>query len=192
MTDQAIVDATADRNWRWRRIAFAWGLAEATVFFVVPDVWITRIALRSLRESMVATGLAIAGALIGGALVYVWGWHDPAAVRAVFDALPAISPELIDSIGTHWRQSGVWAPLLGAFSGVPYKLYAAQAATVMSLPAFLLLSIPVRGARLVVLALVTHWIARWATPRFGERRVFAVWLGLWVVNYALYWSVMPN
>jgi membrane protein YqaA with SNARE-associated domain len=177
---------------RWRAIAALWGFAEATVFFVIPDVWITRVALRSRRESLFAVGCAIAGAMAGGVLVYAWGARDPAAVRAVFDALPAISPELIDGIGARWRQLGVWAPLVGAFSGVPYKLYAAQAAGFVGLPAFVALSVLARGARFLVFALVAHAIARWATPRIGARRVLAAWLGLWIVGYAAYWLRMPN
>ncbi|QNP41584.1 hypothetical protein [Lysobacter solisilvae (ex Woo and Kim 2020)] len=177
---------------RWRVIALAWGFAEATLFFVIPDVWITRVALRSRREALVAAAFAVAGAMLGGALVYLWGARDPAAVRATFDALPAISPGLIDSIAARWQQSGVWAPLVGAFSGVPYKLYAAQAADVVSLPLFVALSTLARGARFVVFALLANLIARLATPRLGERRVFAVWLALWGAGYALYWWRMPN
>lgn len=182
----------ARTNRFWRAIALAWGFAEATVFFVVPDVWITRVALRSWREGLAAVAFAIAGALAGGAVVYAWGAHDPDAVRAVFDALPAISPALIDSIAQRWEQLGAWAPLIGAFSGVPYKLYAAQAAGVVSLPVFLLLSVVGRGARFVLFAVLAHLAARWATPRFGERRVLAIWLGLWVFGYAVYWLRMPN
>jgi membrane protein YqaA with SNARE-associated domain len=184
--------ADAGRVRRWRAIALAWGFAEATLFFVIPDVWITRVALRSRREALLATAFAVAGAMAGGVLVYLWGARDPAAVRATFDALPAISPGLVDSIAARWQQLGVWAPLVGAFSGVPYKLYAAQAAEVVGLPQFVALSTVARGARFVVFALLAHLVARWATPRIGARRVFAAWLGLWIVGYALYWWRMPN
>jgi membrane protein YqaA with SNARE-associated domain len=187
------VDAASPRTFRrWRAIAMLWGFAEATLFFVIPDVWITRVALRSRRESLVAVAFAIAGAMAGGAIVYLWGARDPAAVRAAFDALPAISPGLIDSIGARWQQLGVWAPLVGAFSGVPYKLYAAQAAGFVGLPLFVALSVLARGARFVVFALLAHLIARWATPRIGARAVLATWLGLWISGYTLYWLRMPN
>jgi membrane protein YqaA with SNARE-associated domain len=187
---EAVLDARTVR--RWRAIALAWGFAEATLFFVIPDVWVTRVALRSRREALFAVAFAIAGAMAGGVLVYLWGVRDPATVRAVFDALPAISPGLIDGIGAHWQQLGVWAPLVGAFSGVPYKLYAAQAAGHVGLGTFVALSVVARGARFLVFALVAHAIARWATPRIGTRRVLAAWLGLWIVGYAAYWLRMPN
>lgn len=186
----SVLEVRAPR--RWRVVALLWGFAEATLFFVIPDVWITRVALRSWRESLVVIVFTIAGALAGGTLVYAWGARDPGAVRAMFDALPAISPALIDGIATRWQQLGVWAPLVGAFSGVPYKLYAAQAAGVVTLPMFLLLSVLARGVRFVVFALLAHLAARWATPRLGERKVLAVWLCLWAVGYTLYWLRMPN
>lgn len=192
MSEAVAAGAAATTFRRWRLIALVWGFAEATLFFVIPDVWITRVALRSRREAFAAVAHAIVGAMAGGALVYLWGARDPAAVRAVFDALPAISPALIDSIGARWQQLGVWAPLVGAFSGVPYKLYAAQAAGFVSLPVFVALSVLARGARFLVFALLAHAIARRATPRLGERRVFALWLGLWIVGYTLYWLRMPN
>lgn len=183
-----------DRRWRalYRSVALVWGFAEATLFFVIPDVWITRVALRSRREGLEAAAYATVGAIAGGALTYLWAAREPATVRAIFDALPAISPALMDSIGARWEQLGLWAPLAGAFSGVPYKLYAAQACNVVSLPLFLLLSVAARGARFVAFALVAHLAARWATPRVGVRKVFIVWLVLWAVGYMLYWLHMPN
>ena len=41
--------------------AFAWGFAEATLFFFVPDVLLTLIACRSLRASLKATTASILG-----------------------------------------------------------------------------------------------------------------------------------
>jgi len=187
--EPALPRATARR---WRLVAFAWGLAEATLFFVVPDVWITRVALRSRREALRCVALAAAGAVVGGAVVYLWASRDPAAVRAAFDALPAIAPSLIDQAGAAWQRHGALAPLLGAFSGVPYKLYAAHAPDALALGTFLLLSVPVRALRFLVLALLAAAIARRATPRFGARKVLAAWALAWAANYALYWSLMPN
>jgi len=46
--------------------AFLWGLAEATCFFIVPDVLLSFIALRRLRTALLCCGLALAGALLAG------------------------------------------------------------------------------------------------------------------------------
>src|SRR3546814_3695958 len=49
-------------------VSLLWGFAEATVFFVVPDVWISRRALSSWRAALRGCGFALAGALGGGVL----------------------------------------------------------------------------------------------------------------------------
>src|SRR3546814_12347528 len=51
-------------------VSLLWGFAEATVFFVVPDVWISRRALSSWRAALRGCGFALAGALVGGVLLY--------------------------------------------------------------------------------------------------------------------------
>jgi membrane protein YqaA with SNARE-associated domain len=52
--------------------SFAWGLAESTFFFFVPDVVLTFSALRNYRMALRAAVAALAGALIGGTLMYAW------------------------------------------------------------------------------------------------------------------------
>ncbi len=41
--------------------AAAWGFAEATLFFLAPDVYLTRIALRDWRGALLASLAAAAG-----------------------------------------------------------------------------------------------------------------------------------
>src|SRR5258706_1708194 len=55
--------------------SFVWGLAESSFFFFVPDVGLTFLALRNYRAALRATLAALAGALIGGALMYAWGFN---------------------------------------------------------------------------------------------------------------------
>jgi hypothetical protein len=50
-------------------IAALWGLAEATLFFIVPDVWLTLITVWSPRKALIACLFALLGALAGGALM---------------------------------------------------------------------------------------------------------------------------
>ncbi|HEY9541633.1 MAG TPA: hypothetical protein VIR05_08360, partial [Luteimonas sp.] len=76
-------------------VSLLWGFAEATVFFVVPDVWISRRALSSWRAALRGCGFALAGALVGGVLLYFAGRHHEAALLALFERLPAIGPGLV-------------------------------------------------------------------------------------------------
>ena len=48
-------------------LALAWGLAEATFFFIVPDVLLSRLVLSDWRLCARACLWAVAGALVGAA-----------------------------------------------------------------------------------------------------------------------------
>jgi membrane protein YqaA with SNARE-associated domain len=129
-------------------LAIAWGLAEATVFFVVPDVWISRLALSSRRAAVRGCALALVGALVGGVLLYLAGGRHEAALLALFDRLPAISPGLAAHVRAQLQDLGGLGLLAGGFSGAPYKLYAAQASSAgLGLPMFIVGSVIARGAR---------------------------------------------
>jgi membrane protein YqaA with SNARE-associated domain len=176
-----------------RALALLWGLAEATLFFIVPDVLITAIALRSRRDALIATAYACIGAVIGGAITYVWAQHAPVSLHTAFDWLPAISPELIDRVPRDLIQLGWITMFIGPFSGVPYKLFAAGAATAgLSLPMLLLLTIPARAIRFVLLAVVVSAGATLLRRRLRESTIRAIWAAVWCINYAVYWSLMPN
>src|SRR5690242_8566641 len=70
--------------------AFAWGFAEALFFFIVPDVLLTVMAARALRCAMKATVAALAGALLGGALMVVLAHARPDTTRAFLLHIPGI------------------------------------------------------------------------------------------------------
>jgi membrane protein YqaA with SNARE-associated domain len=169
--------------------ALAWGVAESTLFFVVPDVLITRVALRSRGHALVCCAMAVTGAMFGGALMYGWSLCDPAGLHAVLLHVPAVNTGLMDAARHAMEQLGGLALAGGSFGGVPYKLFAAQASQVgLSLPMLLVFTVPARGLRFVLLALLTHAAAEWLRSRAGQRIVVGVWWLTWIIIYALYWS----
>src|SRR6185436_9062374 len=107
-------------------IAFAWGLAEATFFFIVPDVLLTLIACRALRPAVKATIAALAGALVGGALMFAFGGSATATARDFLDHVPGISPWLITQVASQIDERELLAVLLGPIKGIPYKIYAVE------------------------------------------------------------------
>ena len=171
-------------------VAIGWGLAEATLFFIVPDVWIGLLALFDWRAGLRAVGWAVAGALIGGAIMYGVGARlEPARSARLLDAVPAISPGMIERVEEEIRERGPAGMLLGPLRGTPYKIYARTAGLQdRSLTAVLLWTIPARGARFALIALLAV-LGGWFVRRLiGER---AGWLlalyGLaWVAFYAGY------
>ena len=108
-------------------LAFGWGLAEATFFFIVPDVLLTLIACRALKLAPVlkATVAALIGALAGGALMYTFGVRDPDTARAFLDHVPTISPALIAEVERQTNESGLLAVLIGPVKEIPYRIRSA-------------------------------------------------------------------
>ena len=64
-------------------VAFLWGWSEATLFFIVPDILLTLLALRSLRTALVACVWASVGAIVGGAMTYDYANLHPASSREI-------------------------------------------------------------------------------------------------------------
>ena len=163
------------------------------MFFVVPDVLITHAALGSLRSGLLTAAYALAGALVGGIVSYLWGAANLDGARHALDALPAISIGMLDHAQRALATDGMFAAFVGSFSGVPYKVFAVHAASVgIPMPVFVLASIPVRGARFALLAMVTRALALYAAPAWTMQRLRWAWALVWSVNYSIYWAVMPN
>lgn len=178
----------------WHVAAFVWGLAEATVFFIVPDVLLTYAAIRlGMKKALTLCVSAALGAVLGGTAMIVAAGHDPAAVNAMLDAIPAISAGMIAE--TRAAMIGNWpaAVFTGAVTGIPFKIFAAQSA-ILEIPAvaFLGIGLAARLARFV-LAVALARLAEAALRSAGAGRyAVAAWLGFWCLFYAFYFSVMAN
>lgn len=178
----------------WFVAAFIWGAAEAILFFIVADVLLTFMVLRhGPKPALLAACCATVGALVGGAALYIWSGNDAATVRDMLDLIPATSPRMIDTASSDMAAAPATTMLSGAFSGVPYKLFAAAAphAGVALMP-FLAWTVPARLARYMLLIFVFAAIAAGAGLIMSRRRQMQLALGGWVLFYALFWSLMPN
>ncbi|MGH3434135.1 MAG: hypothetical protein ACRDQB_15000 [Thermocrispum sp.] len=174
-----------------RLAAAAWGLAEATLFFIVPDVLLTAVALRDRETALRCCLWTLGGALLGGALMFAWATHAPEAAVASVDHVPAVTEQMLTRVQSGLADSGVLAMFLGPLSGTPYKLYAVFApAAGIGLPAFLLISIPARLIRFVLVVLLTNLTARTLLKRRSSRTRLALVMGFWITFYALYFAVL--
>lgn len=170
-------------------LAALWGFAEATLFFIVPDVLLSWLGLRDRRSAIVASGYALAGALLGGLLMYSWGVRDLVAARAYLAMLPGVDFALLDKARHQLHAFGVLALFKGALGGVPYKTYAIQAAAEgVGLMLFLVVSVFARWLRFVLVIFATRWIVRSVLSQYAlplQRR----WLiAGWLVFYAVYFT----
>ena len=173
--------------------ATLWGLAEATVFFIVPDVLLSVAGLFDMRKALVACLYALLGALVGGVIMYNWGVVDLAGTLRVLDMLPSISVGMMYQARADMGEHGLWAVITGPMMGVPYKIYAAQApAAGIGITAFLLMSIPARLIRFVALTVLLPYLTKRVVPRGSMRHKVIALLGGWAAFYLYYFLRIPN
>ena len=112
-------------------VAALWGFAEATLFFLVPDIWLTAVAVsRGRAAAFRAAGWAIAGAAAGGAVMYAWasGGLGAGLIAALEFAARRSRPAMIDSSREALdAERSFWQLFVGAMTGTPYKIFAAAA-----------------------------------------------------------------
>ena len=142
-------------------IAAGWGFAEATLFFLVPDIWLGIIGRNNLRRGLYCCCFALGGAIIGGVLMYFWGAYSMDSVVTVVNKVPAINEKLLENARLSLASEGWFALFLGPLQGVPYKALAAQAhAAGISPLLFFLVSIPARMIRFVLVTILVHYLSR--------------------------------
>lgn len=192
MTDSASAATSAGRSPAGAWIAGFWGVAEATVFFIVPDVWLTRVAVKhGLALAMKNCGFALIGALLGGTLLWACARYNAASGLATFfDYLPGISPTMIEQAWSTLAEEGLGVMFRGAFSGIPYKLYALQAGTMgVSLLAFLSVSAVARLSRFIATSLVAWFLAKLLQRWLKLNAILWVHALAWLAFYAFYFSI---
>ena len=126
-------------------IAFLWGFAEATFFFLVPDLFLSLAAILGGRRTWTHIFAAIAGALVGGAVLFQWSLASTAEAHAAVARLPFIRETMFNKVDEGLREQGMLA--VGSASGMPYKRYAIRAAKFTSERPFLLATPISRGVR---------------------------------------------
>jgi len=130
--------------------SFAWGLAEGTLFFVVPDVLISLAALFSPRRASLHMVAAILGSVLAGAILFQWARSSEATARTWIAGVPFVSGEMFEQVDRDYRALGAAALFKGPAYGIPYKIYAVEAPKHISLSALLLVTIPARLERLLL------------------------------------------
>ncbi len=170
-----------------------WGFAEATVFFIVPDVLLSWLALESYRRALIACVYALAGALAGGTIIWFAGRSDPEPLRALFDTLPAVDYPMIDRVRAELTESGLVALFIGPLRGTPYKIYALEAAQLgFGFMIFLSVSVPARLIRFVIVSLAAVGLGQVLGRRLSLAQLRIVHVTLWTAFYAWFFYVLRN
>jgi hypothetical protein len=164
-----------------------WGYAEATRFFIVPDVLIGWTALHGMRHGIRSALAATAGAVLGGAAVH----RDAPAQHARLTEIPGISAPLVSDAAERFGRDR-WAAVMRApLDGIPYKVYAARSALDgRPVEELLLWTVP---ARLWRFGLVAVGAGAFGTIfgraiRRREREFLVAYVALWAITYVRYYA----
>lgn len=173
---------------RTRLISFIWGFSEATFFFFVPDIWLSRIVLEDKKEAYINIAFATFGALFGGSVLYFLVLSHFENVQSFLDLIPGISDTMVEQTGNQVKELGLWSALLtGIVSGVPYKIYASWSGYLsLSFITFLMASACVRALRFMVVTVVTHVVSLMFQNRLGINQLYWLHAACWSVFYILY------
>ena len=168
-----------------------WSAAEAAIFFLVADIPISWIAVtKGTRAAVVAAIVAALASVIGGLMLWWWASSDPAGAAATIAALPGIDQAMIGEAAEHYRR-GPLAVLAGSFVGIPFKLFALEAATENSLGFFLLAPL-VRVPRFLLVAVLAGTISAGLSRWLSTAQRLALLAVLWTAFYAFYFTIMPQ
>ena len=172
-------------------IVAGWSAAEAAIFFLVADIPISWIAVRSgTKAALLAAVVAAFASILGGIAVFLWAGQDPGGPTATMAALPGIDRALIDQAAGAYHQ-GFPMMLAGSFSGVPFKLFTLEAAK-QGEYGLLLVAPLLRLPRFLTVALVAGTISELLARRISMKQRLGLLAALWVAFYAFYFAVMPS
>jgi membrane protein DedA with SNARE-associated domain len=182
---------SCDRASQW--LAFGWGLAEASCFFIVPDVFTSRLVLGKPRQGFLACFASLAGALLGGSLLYALGGNSgtSASVLDQLDWLPGISPSLIAKARLGLETHGLAALFIGVIGGIPFKLYAIQASGLgIGYGAFVLTSAIACLGRFLLVTFLAHFVSSRMLPNLSVAAKLRIHTITWTVFYLIYFLRM--
>jgi membrane protein YqaA with SNARE-associated domain len=174
-------------SWKlWAIGSFLWGFLEGTVFFIIPDVLISFIALQSFRFGVYSASFTLLGSLIGAMCMM-----QLASLFDVYEFLihiPLISDAQIHVAQSHLEQYGAQGVMYGPTTGIPHKIYSLYASLMHLSPVwYLWYSALSRYARFLIVALGSVVCSSLFPHIKTNQKVY--WLthiSFWSVVYILY------
>lgn len=171
-------------------VSFLWGFAEGSLFFVVPDVFLSLVAVVAPRRVWRHILSAVLGAICAGILMFGWAAKNPSQAQNVVAKVPFISRQMFDDVRTGYEHHGIFAVFLGPLSGIPYKIYAVEAPGRFGLAEFASATAPARAWRFLVVCLFSGAAAsllrrKWKKSPTQLARIHGI---AWILFYAFYWG----
>jgi hypothetical protein len=170
-------------------VGFVWGLAEAVLFFIVPDVWVGFVALFARRWAGLVLVATVLGALVGTIGLWYWTLSGGPIVTRTLLGVPGVTDFDLIQVRRELVTEGPTAIALGWLAGNPIKVYAHEAALVgLDLGEVLTFVGVNRVLRIGLVALVAGVVATIFAEQVRRHAAVVVlgYAGLWLAFYALY------
>lgn len=177
---------------RAETVGFLWGVAEASLFFVVPDVWTGWIAIVAPRRAVPVLVMTLLGAVLGALLLFLVAPYATDALVAWFGMVPGLLPGDLATAREQLATQGVGAFTASPLGGIPLKLYAFGAGLdafgAVPLVVGVVLNRLVRVGGFTLLMGIAGALGR-PLVRRRPAVVAAVYVVGWCVFYGTFWMV---
>ena len=135
------------------RLMFAWSLAEATVWPILPDFLLVPMVAANRRRFHVPLAAAVIGMAAGCATTVLFAYRAPRHAWGLLRHLPLVHEQQIDVARRHLAAHGTVAFLFQPWSGVPSKIWAVMAGAERPNPWLAIAALVIaRSLRMAVLA----------------------------------------
>ena len=109
-------------SWLIALLFMAWGIAEATIQPIVPDVGLGLLALATPAALGVPLAAAIAGGAVGAVLLAILRERRPGSVDRILSLQPGLGAAGMEDARRRLRRRG-WAAFAQVGPGLPLKAY---------------------------------------------------------------------
>lgn len=179
----------------WGRVMllliFLWGFSEASWFFIIPDVILSLFAIQqnSKKLILIANLICVAGAVAGGAVIYILSVFDYHAIYNFILHIPAVHEYMIVYVQNKMNTDTFFALLTGPLFGIPYKIFALEAHQYTSIFTFLLFTIPARLIRFILISFLAYYLSHFLFKNHSKSFKTLIWLTVWCIVYIIYFNI---
>ncbi|MBI2781200.1 MAG: hypothetical protein HYX55_05335 [Chloroflexi bacterium] len=171
---------------RWVAIAIiaAWGLGEAIVLPVVPDVLLYVLAIAAPRRAAPLFGWAVLGALVGSLVLSSVALDDPASGRGMVLGVPGITEQTLGAAQLAVRDGDPLA-MVHLGPGIPLKVYTVAWWEGAGTPAGYVVGVLANRLIRIGPGVALFWLIGTLAPAFVRRRE-----RLLAIGYVLFWVLI--
>jgi 1-acyl-sn-glycerol-3-phosphate acyltransferase len=171
-------------------LMFGWAVCEAIFWPIIPDFLLVPMQIVNKRRPYLLTIAAIAGAALGGTVLYLVAFVVPGAMLTFVSHLPLVSGQQMLEVHTRLAASGVSGYFAQPWSGIPFKVWGVVGGAVgispwQAIPAFIV----ARSIRMCIFSAAARLLGMWLRPFLRDYSLFVAliyavlfFLGWWQVS----------